>query len=164
MFTRRKWVKRKVRSLSHVWLFATPCTAAHQASCPSLSPRICSNSCPLSRWCHPTISSSVSPSNTYFLKKKCLKYKFQQWEFYDLDPILVETKGSFRDSSSCAPFGCRAETGAQQRRWGCAEWVSSVEMWVQVILRGSGSPPTRVQSEREAVAARKIGGMRTARH
>ena len=30
-------------------------------SCPSLSPRICSNSCPLSRWCHPTISSSITP-------------------------------------------------------------------------------------------------------
>ena len=29
--------------------------------CPSLSPRACSNSCPLSRWCHPTISSSVAP-------------------------------------------------------------------------------------------------------
>ena len=29
--------------------------------CPSPSPRVCSNSCPLSRWCHPTISSSVNP-------------------------------------------------------------------------------------------------------
>ena len=29
--------------------------------CPSLSPRIGSNSCPLSQWCHPTISSSVVP-------------------------------------------------------------------------------------------------------
>ena len=29
--------------------------------CPSLSPRVCSKSCPLSRWCHPTISSSVIP-------------------------------------------------------------------------------------------------------
>ena len=28
--------------------------------CPSLSPRVCSNSCPLLRWCHPTISSSVA--------------------------------------------------------------------------------------------------------
>ena len=28
--------------------------------CPSLSPEVCSNSCPLSRWCHPTISSSVT--------------------------------------------------------------------------------------------------------
>ena len=29
--------------------------------CPSPSPRACSNSCPLSRWCHSTISSSVIP-------------------------------------------------------------------------------------------------------
>ena len=28
--------------------------------CPPLSPGICSNSCPLSRWCYQTISSSVS--------------------------------------------------------------------------------------------------------
>ena len=41
---------------SRVQLFATPWTAAHQASPP---PRACSNSCLLSWWCHPTISSSV---------------------------------------------------------------------------------------------------------
>ena len=29
--------------------------------CPPLSPRVCSNSCPLTRWCHPIISSSVAP-------------------------------------------------------------------------------------------------------
>ena len=29
--------------------------------CPSLTPRIYSNSCPLSQWCHPVISSSVIP-------------------------------------------------------------------------------------------------------
>ena len=29
--------------------------------CPSATPRAWANSCPLSRWCHPTISSSVSP-------------------------------------------------------------------------------------------------------
>ena len=28
--------------------------------CPSLTTRACSNSCPLSRWCHPMISSSVA--------------------------------------------------------------------------------------------------------
>ena len=28
--------------------------------CPPLSPGVCSNSCPLSQWCHPTISSSVT--------------------------------------------------------------------------------------------------------
>ena len=30
--------------------------------CPLLSPRVCSNSCALIQWCHPTISSSVTPS------------------------------------------------------------------------------------------------------
>ena len=29
--------------------------------CPSASPRVYTDSCPLSRWCHPTISSSVIP-------------------------------------------------------------------------------------------------------
>ena len=30
--------------------------------CPSLSPGVCSNWCPLSQWCHPAISSSVASS------------------------------------------------------------------------------------------------------
>ena len=34
--------------------------------CPSPSPEVCSNSCPLSQWCHPTISSSVAPSPPAF--------------------------------------------------------------------------------------------------
>ena len=29
--------------------------------CPSPTSRACSNSCPLSRWCHPTVSSSIVP-------------------------------------------------------------------------------------------------------
>ena len=33
--------------------------------CPSLSPGVCSNSCPLSQWCHPTISSSVFPFSSH---------------------------------------------------------------------------------------------------
>ena len=36
--------------LQHIWL-----------PCPSLSPRVSSDSCSLSQWCHPTISSSVIP-------------------------------------------------------------------------------------------------------
>ena len=30
--------------------------------CPLISPGVCTNSYPLSQWCHPTISSSVTPS------------------------------------------------------------------------------------------------------
>ena len=50
-----------VQSLSHVWLFVTPWTAAHQASLSIPTPRVYSNSCPSRRWCHPTISCSVIP-------------------------------------------------------------------------------------------------------
>ena len=32
--------------------------------CPLPTPRACSNSCPSSRWCHPTTSSSVIPSSS----------------------------------------------------------------------------------------------------
>ena len=34
--------------------------------CPSPTPSICSNSCPSSQWCHPTISSSVVPFSSWF--------------------------------------------------------------------------------------------------
>ena len=51
--------------LIHLRLFVTPCTAAHQTSCPSLSPGVCSNSCPLSQWYHPTISYSVAPLSSF---------------------------------------------------------------------------------------------------
>ena len=40
---------------------ATPWTVAHRPPCPSPTPGTCSNSCPLSWWCHPTILSSVVP-------------------------------------------------------------------------------------------------------
>ena len=35
-------------------------------SCPSPTPGVYSNSCPLSWWCHPTISSSVIPFSSHF--------------------------------------------------------------------------------------------------
>ena len=41
-----------------------PWITAHQASLPSSTPRIHSNSCPSSRWCHPAISSSVIPPSS----------------------------------------------------------------------------------------------------
>ena len=48
-----------VQSLSHVQFFATPWTAAIQASLSLLPLWVCSKSCPLSQWCYLTISSSA---------------------------------------------------------------------------------------------------------
>ena len=55
------FVFNSVQSFSHVRLFATSWTTARQAPRPSPTPGIYPNSCPLSWWCHPTISSSVVP-------------------------------------------------------------------------------------------------------
>ena len=58
-----------VQFLSRVRLFVTPWTAKERKGpqgdprplCPSPTPRVHANSCPLSRWCYPAISSSVVP-------------------------------------------------------------------------------------------------------
>ena len=72
------WNWHTVSFLSHVhiikiWLFllfsclvvsgsSRPHEPQHaRPPCPSPTPRVYSNSCPLSQWCHPTISSSVVP-------------------------------------------------------------------------------------------------------
>ena len=56
-----------VQLLSHVWLFATPRTAAHQAFLSITNsqnlPKI--KKCPSSRWCHPDISFSVIPFSSH---------------------------------------------------------------------------------------------------
>ena len=48
-----------VQLISCVWLSVTPWSAAHQVSLSLSSLGACSSSCPLSQWCHPTVSSSV---------------------------------------------------------------------------------------------------------
>ena len=54
-------VSQSVQSLSQVRLFATPWITAHQASLSITNSRSSPNSCPLSQWCLPAISSSVIP-------------------------------------------------------------------------------------------------------
>ena len=52
-----------VQLLSCVQLFETPWTEHTRLPCPSPTPGACSNSWPLSQWCHPTISSSPPAFN-----------------------------------------------------------------------------------------------------
>ena len=54
-----------VQLLSHDWLFATPWTAARQASPSFTIFWSLLSSPPWSRWCHPTISSSVIPVSSH---------------------------------------------------------------------------------------------------
>ena len=64
--------------------------------CPSPTPWVYSNSCPLSRWCHPTISSchpllllpSMFPSIRVFSNKSALHIRWQKhWSFsFNISP------------------------------------------------------------------------------
>ena len=55
-----------VQSLSQVQLFnPMDCMQRAKLNCLSLPSGVCANSCPLSRWCHPTISSSATPFSCF---------------------------------------------------------------------------------------------------
>ena len=47
------------------WVVSSLCDPMDSIPCLSLSPRVCSSSCPLNWWCHPTISSSVAPFSSW---------------------------------------------------------------------------------------------------
>ena len=49
--------------------------------CPSPTPRVYSNSCSLSWWCHPTISSSVIPFSSHLQSFPALR-SFQMSQFF----------------------------------------------------------------------------------
>ena len=53
------WRFSSVQSLSCIQLFVTPWTTARRPPYPSPTPGVHPNAWPSSRWCHPTISSSV---------------------------------------------------------------------------------------------------------
>ena len=84
-----------VQSLSRVWLFATPWTAARQASL-SFTIWVCSNSCPMSQWCHPTVSSflpllllpSIFPTMRVFSNESTLTITWPKyWSFsFNISP------------------------------------------------------------------------------
>ena len=116
------WSLDVIQSLSHVQLFWPHGLQHARFPCPSLSPGIYPNSCPLSQWCHPTVSSSVAPSPPVLslpsfrvFSKVCsshqLMLQLQHWSFQwtfrvdFLEDWLVWFSCSPRDSqeSSLAP-------------------------------------------------------------
>ena len=61
--------------------------------CPSPTPRACSNSCPLNRWCHPTISFSVIPFSS------CLQ-SFPESGSFPMSPFCASGSQSIGVSAS----------------------------------------------------------------
>ena len=110
-----------VQSLSHVRLFVTPWTAARQASL-SPTPRVHPNPCPLSQWCHLTISSSVVPFSS------C--------------PQSFPASGSFQISqlstSGGQSIGASASTSVlpmNTQDWSPLEWTGWIFLWSKGLSR-----------------------------
>ena len=68
-----------MQSLGCVQLFVTPWTAP--------TPRAYSNSCPLSQWCHPTISSSISSFSSH-LQSVLASGSFPMSQFFASGPSI----------------------------------------------------------------------------
>ena len=81
--------------------------------CLSLSPGVCSNSCPLSRWYHPTVSSSVAPFSS------CLQ-SFPNIPLC-VHPQLLSHVQFFCDPTDCSPAGTSVHGLSQAR---IPEWVA----------------------------------------
>ena len=76
-----------VQLLSRVQLFVTPWTGAARLPCPSPSPRVYSDSYPLSQWCHPMISSSsIFPSIRVFSNELALHIRWPKYGSFSISP------------------------------------------------------------------------------
>ena len=95
-----------------------------RAPCPSPAPRVYSNSCPLSQWCHPTSSSSVIPFSSRL-------HSFPASGSFQMSQLFASGSQSIRVSTSTSvlpmniqdwfPLGffffrllCEKETESQQ--------------------------------------------------
>ena len=63
--------------------------------CPSPTPRVYSNSCPLSQWCHPTVSSSVVPFSS-------CPQSFPASRSFQMSQLLASGGQSIRVSASAS--------------------------------------------------------------
>ena len=77
--------------------------------CPSPTPRVYSNSCPLCRWCHPTILSSVVPFSSH-LQSFPASRSFQISQFFESggQSIGVSASASVlpKNIQDWFPLGC----------------------------------------------------------
>ena len=74
-----------------------PWTEAHRLPCPSLSPGVCLNPCPLSQWCHPTTLSLLAVFSS-------CPQSFPASGFFPLNWLFTSGGQSIRASASASVF------------------------------------------------------------
>ena len=103
-----------VQSLSHVWLFATPWTTAHKLSLSITNSQSPPKPCPLSRWCHPTISSSAVPFSS-------CPQSFPASGFFQMSQLLASGGQSIGLSASTSVLPMNTQDLSPL---GCTGWIS----------------------------------------
>ena len=98
---------------------------------PSPTPGACSNSCPLSQWCHPTISSSVVPFSS------CLQ-SFPASGSFLMSPLFASVGQSIGASASTSVFSMNIQD------WSPLGWTG----WISLQSKGLSRvfPNNTVQS------------------
>ena len=108
-----------VQSLNHAWLFATPWIAARQAFLSITNSGVHPNSCPLSRWCHPAISSSVVPFSS-------CPQSLPASESFPMSQLFAWGGQSFGVSALASFFPKKS------RGWSPSEWTG----WISLQSKG----------------------------
>ena len=93
--------------------------------CPSPTPGVHSNSCPLSRWCHPTISSSVIPFSS-------CPQSFPASKSFQMSPHFASGGQSIGVSASTSVLPMNTQD------WFPLGWIG----WISLLSKG----PSRVFS------------------
>ena len=96
--------------------------------CPSPFPGTCSNSCPLSWWCHPTISSSVVPFSS------CLQ-SFAASGSFPMSWLFTSGGQSIRASASVLPMNIQ--------RWFPVGWTGLISLQSKGLSRVFSSTTVR---------------------
>ena len=105
-------------SLSHVWLLRPHELQHARPPCPSITPRVHSDSCPSSPWCHPGISSSIVPFSSCPQSLPAPKSSMSQ---------LFAWGGQSTGVSALASFHPKKSLG-----WSPSEWTG----WISLQSKG----------------------------
>jgi len=108
-----------VQLLRCVQLFATPWTAARQASLSIINFWSHPNPCPLSRWCHPAISTSVVPFSS-------CPQSFPASGSFQMSQLFASGGQSIGVSTSTSVLPMNTQD------WSPLRWTS----WISLLFKG----------------------------
>ena len=108
-----------VQSLSRVWLLQPHEPQHARLSCPSPTPRVHPNPCPLSRWCYPTLLSSVVPFSS-------CPQSFPASGSFPMSQLFASGGQSTRVSASTSVLAMNTQD------WSAIEWTG----WISLQSKG----------------------------